>query len=284
MAKRIRERLDGEVPLYVPKFREPITGEVTSALVISPTDFHFGMLAEGYNRRIARDRLLNTANDLLHRATRAGHPERVVLALGGDGMHIDNFQGTTTRGTPQECDGSPEDIAWTYILLCRDLIDLCAEYAFVEVLVIPGNHDRYTSVLIRAALLGWFNQREDVTISAVHDQRQYTQFGSSMLGFFHGDTGKVNDWPAQMAAERPKLWGDTFHRYIFTGHLHTERELPTFGNVTVYRMPSLSGRCNWTKRKGYLSRTALIAYKVCQERGVVATYIEPVEVNDANPE
>ena len=92
----------------------------------------------------------------------------------------------------------------------------------------------------------------------------------------HGDSGSTKDWPAIIAGEDAELWGKSKWRFIFTGHLHTERELPTFGNVTVYRMPSLAGTDNWHHSKGYKSRKALIGYVVDKERGVVTTEIVPV--------
>ena len=97
-----------------------------------------------------------------------------------------------------------------------------------------------------------------------------------MLSFLHGDIGKVKDWPAIIAGENPVMWGQTKHKFIFTGHYHTERELPTFGNVTVYRMPSLAGTDTWHFNNGYKSRKALVCYIVDKEKGVIATEIEPV--------
>ena len=139
----------------------------------------------------------------------------------------------------------------------------------------PGNHDRYTTTLLRAALKGWFNKVDDVEIHETLSPRQHVVWGKNLLSFLHGDVGKVKDWPAIIAGERKGDWGKTEHKYIFTGHLHTERELPTFGNVTVYRMPSLAGTDNWHHSKGYKSRKALIAYVVDEDLGVVATEIAP---------
>ena len=146
----------------------------------------------------------------------------------------------------------------------------------VSLFVIPGNHDYYTSTLLRAAMQGWFSKVKDVDVVESFSPRQYVSYGSSLITFLHGDAGKPRDWPAIIAGERPKEWGESKHRFIFCGHLHTERDFPVFGNVTVYRMPSLAGTDNWHFKQGYKSRKALIAYVVDQKRGVIATEIEPV--------
>lgn len=247
--------------------------------VISPTDYHWGKYASGpdpYNRDIARERLFNCTIELLSRLVIRGNPEKIVIAIGGDGLHFDTYDKRTTRGTLQDVDGTPEEIAWSWVELCRDYVNLVAQVAPVELFVIPGNHDRFTTVFLRAAMKGWFSTVKNVNVVEVLSPRQYMKYGNSMLSFLHGDIGKVKDWPAIIAGENPVMWGQTKHKFIFTGHYHTERELPTFGNVTVYRMPSLAGTDTWHFNNGYKSRKALVCYIVDKEKGVIATEIEPV--------
>jgi hypothetical protein len=263
-------------PLKLPVAKDPY------ALVISPTDFHWGKYApmyggDPYSRKIARKRLMSTTKALLARATARGKPKKIIVALGGDGLHIDNQNKTTTAGTPQDCDGTPEELAWTWVELCRDYIDLLRQVAPVHLFVIPGNHDRYTSVLLRAALKGWFSTVKDVSVEECMASRQYVVFGSNLITFLHGDVGKPKDWPAIIAGERAVEWGQTKNRFVFCGHLHTERDFPVFGNVTVYRMPSLAGTDSWHHSHGYKSRKAIVAYIIDSKRGVIATEIEPAE-------
>lgn len=276
MASRIAGRFAESAGDYsVPKMKLAAAKE-EYALVISPTDFHWGKRGDKYNRKVAKERLFTISQQLLTRVAINGAPKKIILALGGDGLHIDNANSTTTHGTPQDCDGSPEDLAWTYVMMCRDYVDMVRQFAPVELFLIPGNHDRYSTTLIRAALTGWFSQCSDVNVCDSYSNRQYIKYGNSLVAFLHGDIGKVKDWPAIVAGEAPKLWGETKWRFIFTGHLHTERELPTYGNVTVYRMPSLAGNDAWHQRKGYKSRKALVAYMISKDRGVIGLHVEPV--------
>lgn len=251
------------------------------SVIISPTDYHWGMYGpsytgEPYNRQIARKRLFEATEELLGRITERGRPDKIILALGGDSLHFDNYHRKTTHGTIQDTDGTPEEIAWSWVELCRDYVDAVRQVAPVELFVIPGNHDRFSAVFLRAAMKGWFSQIDSVEVVECLGPRQYTKYGKSMITFMHGDQGSTKDWPAIIAGEEPRLWGQCDHRFIFTGHLHTERELPSFGNVTVYRMPSLAGTDNWHYGCGYKSRKALIAYIIDSEKGVITTEIEPV--------
>tara|TARA_R100001594_G_scaffold42369_1_gene74417 strand:+ start:320 stop:1789 length:1470 start_codon:yes stop_codon:yes gene_type:complete len=277
LAQRFEQTPQAPAPTLMPL--EPSEDPYTA--VISPTDFHWGKYAPAYsgdpfNRDIAKERLWATTQELIQRMAARGRPESIHLALGGDGLHIDNQGRTTTRGTLQDCDGTPEELAWTWVMVCKDYVELLRQVAPIKLFVVPGNHDYYTATLLRAALAGWFHTAEDVEVIEAMSSRQYSSYGDNLITFLHGDVGKVKDWPAIIAGEVPEQWGKSSNRFIFTGHLHTERELPTFGDVTVYRMPSLAGTDGWHHRHGYKSRKALVAYIISKKHGVIATEIAPV--------
>lgn len=260
--------------------------DIPYSIIISPTDFHWGKYSpkyteDEYNREIAKDRLFSLTEELVNRISFRGKPEKIILAIGGDGLHIDNQGRSTTRGTLQDCDGTPSELVSTYVRLCKEYIDYLSQIANVHVFVIAGNHDYYSTTMLREALKGWFHCKERVEIEDSVSPRQSILYGKSLITFMHGDEGNTKDYPAIIAGESANKWGKSKWRFIFTGHLHTERELPTFGNVTVYRMPSLAGTDDWHFRKGYKSRKALIGYVVSIEKGVIATEICPVIDRDS---
>ena len=199
----------------------------------------------------------------------------VIVAIGGDGLHIDNQQKTTTRGTVQDCDGVATEIAASYVRLCIEYVNMIRQFAPVEVYVVAGNHDYYTSAILREAMRAWFRNEHSVTVDEEVAVRRTFLYGKSLITLMHGDNGSTKDFPAIIAGESAELWGKSEQRFIFTGHLHTERELPTFGNITVYRMPSLAGTDDWHWQKGYKSRKALIGYILDPKKGVIATEISP---------
>ena len=258
-----------------------VASERPFSLVLSPTDFHWGKRApatdgDPYNRSIARERLFRTTKEILSRISIRGRPEKIILALGGDGLHIDNMNKQTTKGTPQDCDSSPMEMIVSYIDLCREYIDYVRQFASVEVYVVNGNHDYYSSIFLREALRGWYHTVVGVDVKQIMRHRQTFLYGNSLITFVHGDEGNVKDYPAIIASENPELWGKSKWRFVFTGHLHTERELPVFSDITVYRMPSLASNDEWHMKKGYKSRKALIGYIIDKENGVIATEISPV--------
>ena len=280
-AKAIKAHFDYGPSIDIPTIHIKDAKKPYSAL-ISPTDFHWGkyataMYGDGYNREVAEQRLFECTEKVIDQLLKRGRPEKIILGIGGDGLHIDNQSRGTTRGTPQDVDGNPTELAHTYVDLCRRYISFVAQVCPVQVFVVPGNHDYYTSALLRAALIGWFHKAENVEIVENLSTRQTFLYGKNLITFVHGDDGNVKDYASIIAGESPKMWGKSEQRFIFTGHLHTERELPQFGNITVYRMPSLAGTDDWHHRKGYKSRKALIGYVLDKEDGVVATEIVPVK-------
>ena len=124
--------------------------------------------------------------------------------------------------------------------------------------------------------MGWFHNQEDVTIEENLSPRQSILYGKNLITFVHGDDGPLTKYGNIIASENAELWGRSKYRFIFTGHLHTERELPNFGDTVIYRMPSLAGTDDYHFRKGYKSRKALIGYVVDKQKGVIATEISPV--------
>jgi len=278
-ARQIRLMMEG----LEPKLRIVEEHETDSnfVVIVSPTDFHWGKHAtsytnDAYNRDIAKKRLMYSTADVLSRIKHRGKPSRIILAIGGDGLHIDNQFKGTTRGTPQDCDGSATELASSYVRLCIEYVEMVKEFAKVQVFVIPGNHDFYTATLLREAIMAWFRNDVNVSINDELSPRQTILYGNSLISFIHGDTGSVKDYPHIIASEKAKLWGKSAYRFIFTGHFHSERELPQFGDTTVYRMPSLAGTDEWHYLKGYKSRKALIGYIIDEDKGVIGTEICPI--------
>ncbi len=249
--------------------------------LISPTDFHWGgyspsYTGEPYNREIAKKILFSTTSDLLNRIKKLGTPEYIVLGIGGDGLHFDNQQKSTTRGTFQDTDGTPTEIVNSYINMLVEYINILRQICNVRIFCVAGNHDFYSTTLVRSAITGYFQYASDVRVEQDLSVRQTFLYGSSLITLVHGDEGKVSDLASIIASERTELWGKSKFRFIFTGHLHTERELPQWGDITVYRMPSLCGTDDYHHRKGYKSRRGIAGFVITKDRGVITTHFSPV--------
>lgn len=266
-------------PIRVPKIKMNKEVQSEYALVISPTDFHWGKggwvdeVGEHFDFDEARERLFQKTEELINRLPYS--PEKIYLATGSDWFHVDNHQGTTTRGTPQDMSGSPAQILMTGCELAREHIDLLRQVAPVEVMFMRGNHDKHSSLTLMLYLAAVYENAKDVDVNIDPKVRQYASYGNTLIGFTHGDGVQHGSLPGIMAAEVPEMWGDAYFRVWFTGHRH-HQHLKEERGCTVYTLPSLAGKDRWHYQAGYISQPGLAAHMIDSELGVVCSWFAPV--------
>ncbi|GEM48662.1 hypothetical protein [Deinococcus cellulosilyticus] len=277
------DHLSSSVPKYeVPRLnlkpaRKPY------CLVIPPYDLHFGKGAwidetgTHYSRDEAAKLLTEKTSELLDLASVHGRPDKVIFPVGSDFFNSDNYFGGTTKGTPQDNDGTAVRILTEGCELLANTADLvrqvCKDVEFLEV---RGNHDYNSTISGLLYLRAWFRNTKGVTFQTHHRDRVYTVYGLNLMGFTHGDGAKIKELPALMAGEAREAWGRTLHRVWYTGHLHEEKS-GNPGGVLWYQIPSLSGVDRWHDKKGYtLARRAMQAFMLDQEKGPRAVFTAPV--------
>jgi hypothetical protein len=251
------------------------------AVVISPFDLHYGKYAWGgevleeYSRQIARDLLIEKTNDLLSDIVKY-NVEKIIIPVGSDYFHIDTLSGTTTKGTPQDCDGTYVQIMVEGQKLMIEFVEMLRSVAEVEIILTAGNHDFKLSHVLLQHLGAYYRMCPDVNVIQCHKFRQYFIYGNTLMGFTHGDSTKLSDLPYKMAQEAPELWADAKYKAFFTGHLHHEM-VKDFNGVKVFQMPSLSGSDRWHHNHGYEGSTrSLHAYVVHREKGIRSTLMANV--------
>jgi len=94
----------------------------------------------------------------------------------------------------------------------------------------------------------------------------------------HGNK-KFTDYPGIMAAEKPKMWGDTIWREAHVGHHHRRQrllqDLQEYAGATVRVLPSLRPPDAWHSEQGYVGNIrAAEAYVWNKNEGLIgsATY------------
>lgn len=251
------------------------------ALVISPFDLHYGKYAwsgevrEEYSRQMARDLLLSKAQEIIGDVVKY-NIEKIIVPVGSDFFHVDTLGGTTTKGTPQDCDGTFIQIMVEGQQLMVEFIDLLRQVADVEIILTAGNHDFKLSHVLLQYLGAYYRHCEDVNVIKCHKFRQYFEYGENLMGFTHGDGTKLSELPYLMANEASESWSRTKHRAFFTGHLHHEM-VKDFKGVKVFQMPSLSGSDRWHHHHGFEGSTrALHGYIVHPTKGIRVTLIANV--------
>jgi len=71
-----------------------------------------------------------------------------------------------------------------------------------------------------------------------------------------------------MATDRPDDWGESTHRYWYTGHLHHQRKFePTGGDCTVETFRIMAGRDRWHHDSGYRAGREMQAILLHKEFG-----------------
>lgn len=239
-------------------------------------DLHFGSYGwafetgQSFDRETCRKRLLQTTEETLERVCLLGKPEVFLLGAGGDFFHIDNPENKTTKGTPQDVHGTFAQIMHEGFELMGDYINLIRTVAPVIVEPVPGNHDKNMSFALLKWLQTGFKNESDVEIHDSARQRAYRQFGNNLIGLTHGDGPKVDKLPGLMAGEARVMWGQTHHRYWFSGHFHTQMQYEIDG-VQCFFVPSLSGTDRWSQQEGYtLNKKAMAAFVLDKEEGLIA--------------
>ena len=248
------------------------------AAVVGLSDLHWGKYSdktenwEQYGREICRDRLFDCTQDAVARLLKLGTPEKFYVPIGSDFLHIDNDLGNTTRGTPQDMDGTPAEILISACELMEDWVGYLRSVAPVELVLMSGNHDRTLGLALLLYLDAFFRDDDGVTVQRDARPRAYRRYGSNLIGFVHGDgVHKTRDLAGHMAREAAEEWPMCEHKTVYTGHLHSERvEVDTVYGVTRRQLPSLSGPDRWHARKGYIGTPkSLPIYVHDKDRGLI---------------
>jgi len=225
-------------------------------------DAHIGKLCyhaqsgENYDTSIAYDRFMNTLDLTMKRAS-VFNFNRIVFPVGNDFFNTDNMLGTTTKGTIQV-----EDRRWQKVYkLGRELliggIDFLSQFAPVDVIVVPGNHDFERMFYLGDTLQMFYADNPNVTVNNSEKFRKYYKHGNVLLGYTHGADEKESDLPLLMAQEVPHLWSQSKVREFHLGHLHHRKEIKyrstkEYVGVVVRYMRSISGTDQWHSQKGYV--------------------------------
>ncbi len=272
--------------LNPPSFARPRRRDRSEYVVeLALNDCHFGKLAwaaetgeDDYDLKIARECYANAVGDLLGFVKGLG-VSSIVTAVGQDFFQADNWSSQTHSGT---CVDSTDDrFQKVFRVGCetvRDMLMAAREVADVEVLWIPGNHDRTTSWYMCEYLDAWFRDDPHVVFDNSPQERKYRLYGDVLLGMIHGHQMKFADLPLVMATEVPDLWAKAKWRAWRCGHYHKKQEVrytagDTHNGVSVSVLPSLSATDSWHYDKGYvrLHRAAEL-YLWHPERGYVGHF------------
>ena len=193
-------------------------------------DMHIGMMAWGRETRGQDFDLKLMKSDLMQSIAKvmARSPDsaEALIILGGDTIHVnDHFNETPASGHHQDADGRFEKIIDVAIEAISGAIELVAQkHASVKVVVLRGNHDETSHVVLKAALRQRYRDTDHIDFPVMHGMDKseifWTAFGDVLIVAHHGDKAKPERL-ALIAADRCPDWSGKTCRVILTGHLHS---------------------------------------------------------------
>ena len=227
-------------------------------LEVPIVDLHLGKLAwapesgENYDYKIADKRFMYVVNEIAARAD--GGYEKVVMPIGNDFFNFDTWEGTTSLGTRQD-----NDLRWQKLFvkgtrMLIKAIDTFSQIAPVEVMLVPGNHDKMTSFYAIEHLGAWYKNSDSVQVNTSPAARKYVEFGSCLIGFTHGDKEKKR-LQGIMQVEAAEAWGRTKYREFHAAHFHSEKVNEGAG-IILRNLSSITGTDAWHYESGYVGAIA----------------------------
>lgn len=235
----------------------PTTEDNQFMLEVPIVDLHLGKLGwapetgENYDYKIARQRYSFVMDEVVSRASQASI-EKILFPISNDFFHFDTLEQTTSNKTPMDSDMRWPKLYSVGMQMFVKSIDALSEIAPIDVLLIPGNHDRMTGYYAIEYLYAWYRNIDHVNVHVSPMSRKYFEHGNTLIGYSHGDKEKGRI-AGNMQVEAAKAWGRTKYREWHLAHEHSEssKELAGHG-IIIRRLSSITGPDLWHADKGYV--------------------------------
>ena len=239
-------------------------------------DAHIGMLSwpeetgEAWDLAIAERVQCSAMAALVDGAPAA---ECATIVNLGDWLHYDSMEPKTSRsGHVLDSDGRYAKMVRVAIKVMRQCIESAlAKHRTVHVVNVIGNHDDTGALWLSAALGHMYEREPRVTVDPTPAAFNYFRHGRVLVGAHHGHSCKPANLPGVMAADRPKDWGETAHRYWFVGHVH-HQAVYEFPGVSVETFGTLAAKDAWAAAAGYRSARNMKCIVLHAEFGEVARH------------
>lgn len=171
----------------------------------------------------------------------------ILVWIGSDLFHCDNFKNTTSNGTLQSSVNWSE--AWADATrFYGTVIEAALEHGKrVSGKYIIGNHDESMAWAFCQGLAWKYPQ---LTFDTAIEERKVHVFGRCAIGMTHGDNRTRKDLDRIFMAEFP-TFAAAAHREVHAGHLHHELSTDEYGVVS--RSISTAARTDkWHREEGYV--------------------------------
>jgi len=225
-------------------------------LVVYPFgDPHVGLYSwsketgDDFDLSIARRLTLGAVDRLVQSVPPA---KTAILLPLGDVFHMDDQSNQTPAHKHQlDADGRFVKVLEVGIQTFRHAVLRALEkHEHVIVRFVSGNHDPHAIWALAFTIAAYFDKEPRVTVDLSPPKFWYYRFGKVLIGATHGDTVKHDKLLGVMASDRPEDWGQTKHRYWYTGHVHNQTVTELQG-VTCESFRTLAAKDAYASGHGY---------------------------------
>lgn len=239
-------------------------------------DLHFGLYSYGQETGADYDTDIATkvAKDAIATLVRQSQPSEhaVVLVLGDYFHQNDQKNETPGNGHQLDVDGRWSKVYYDGAVLLLDIIKTVAsKHKFVEVKILPGNHDEDAAVTLTVAMALFFSGNERITVNKKPGTTWYRRFGECLIGAHHGHTQKPETMAMAMAVDRSVDWGNTRFRSMYSGHVHHVTAKEIMG-VIVETFAAPAAADSYNSSHGYRANRALSAITHHAELGEIGRH------------
>lgn len=138
----------------------------------------------------------------------------------------------------------------------------------VVVKFVAGNHDPQAIWALAFSISAYFEKEPRVEVDLSPSKFWFFQHGRVLIGATHGDTVKPEGLEGVMAADMPQAWGQTKHRYWYTGHIHSSNK-KEFRGCTWESFRTLAAQDAYAAGHGYRAGRDMMAIIHHREHGEI---------------
>lgn len=276
LLERVAEAFEN-IPAYEPK---PVEFNDNGLLTVYPLyDMHVGMMAWGketggqdYDLALFKSDLLRAIETV---AARSPQSAEALVIFGGDTLHVDDYSNETPGSHHKmDADGRFEKITDVAIeAICHSVESLLNRHARVRVVVLRGNHDESSHIILKAALKQRYRMDGRVIFEPSIRDIYWIKHGKTLIFAHHGDKMKPERL-AMIVADQCPHWSGTRYRIALTGHLH-HMKVQDFPGVTHYTLRAFAPADAYGASFGGVRGISAMTFS--EETGLTVTAYDPIE-------
>lgn len=266
-----------DIPAYEPR---PVDMVANDLLTVYPLyDLHVGMLAwsqetggQDYDLELFKSDLMQAIETV---SSRSPASETALVIFGGDTLHVDDYSNETPTGrNKMDADGRFEKITDVAIEAMTHAIEsLLERHAKVKVVVLVGNHDQSSHIILKAALKQRYRSTGRIEFVPCYRDLFWMQHGKTLIFAHHGDKMRPERL-AMIVADQCPHWSDTRYRVALTGHLHSLK-VQDFPGVTHYTLRAFAPADAYGASFGGVR--GITAMTFSEDTGLTVTAHDPIE-------